>query len=250
MPCLNQDLLFDIGKQLIEDGDSDAVIRFALSGKESFQAMSKVFASVTTLKLYYNQYSIGWDKQCSTFQLGNGKNFSKFIFFHIGNCIKNLHIDGAMVVFVEFYQPLFKKLLAKKRNPFLSSIKDLTFNVSRFYASVEGMNQIAKYFTSLESLNFIIRIGEYDNHFDSIGAEILNNISKIKKVINQSKKIPPKVTCSFYKFKKEMKFPDLKDCKFICSCFEPVESIPAFYCFQETLHSKSQKTVLEVQISM
>uniref|UniRef100_A0AC34FJ10 Uncharacterized protein n=1 Tax=Panagrolaimus sp. ES5 TaxID=591445 RepID=A0AC34FJ10_9BILA len=112
MPCLNQEVLFDIGKQLIEDGDSDAVIRFALSGKEPFQAMSKVFASVTTLGLFSNCFSIGWKDKCYAFRIRNNKPSFIWLLSSIGNSVTRLHINYGNI---PSYRPIIEKIVAKKQ---------------------------------------------------------------------------------------------------------------------------------------
>uniref|UniRef100_A0A914YY77 Uncharacterized protein n=1 Tax=Panagrolaimus superbus TaxID=310955 RepID=A0A914YY77_9BILA len=102
---LNSDILFEIGKKLIEDGDSDAVLRFGLSGKESWNALIKVFASVKILKLYYFYYSIGWDENCCcTFYFGSNPH-STFLMNCIGASVKNLQL------FEQF--PIYKQILDK-----------------------------------------------------------------------------------------------------------------------------------------
>uniref|UniRef100_A0AC34GBS6 Uncharacterized protein n=1 Tax=Panagrolaimus sp. ES5 TaxID=591445 RepID=A0AC34GBS6_9BILA len=60
MRRLTHEILFDIAKQLIENGNEEDVYKFALSGKEPFQATAKAFAAVTTLELYDDRFLIGW----------------------------------------------------------------------------------------------------------------------------------------------------------------------------------------------
>uniref|UniRef100_A0AC34G3Z7 Uncharacterized protein n=1 Tax=Panagrolaimus sp. ES5 TaxID=591445 RepID=A0AC34G3Z7_9BILA len=54
MPSLNQDVPFDIGQKLIENGDTEDVIRFGLSGKEPLKALGKLFAFITVSQLSYS----------------------------------------------------------------------------------------------------------------------------------------------------------------------------------------------------
>uniref|UniRef100_A0AC34FLQ0 DUF38 domain-containing protein n=1 Tax=Panagrolaimus sp. ES5 TaxID=591445 RepID=A0AC34FLQ0_9BILA len=107
---LNHEVLFDIGKQLIEDGDAENVYKFAVSGKEPYKAMAKVFASLTNVELYTTYYTVGWKDKCCEFELGREKPHSKFLFNQIGNSVTTLHIHS----FVPLYQSILDKIVTKK----------------------------------------------------------------------------------------------------------------------------------------
>uniref|UniRef100_A0AC35GY02 Uncharacterized protein n=1 Tax=Panagrolaimus sp. PS1159 TaxID=55785 RepID=A0AC35GY02_9BILA len=115
MVCLNSDVLFDIGKKLIEDGDSDAVIKFFLCGKQQFQAMKNVFSSVSTLKLYRKYYEIGWDKNCTKFDVGSSQSHLPFLMLLIGNCVKNLHLDDHFLLQWSPYLTVAEKISKTKQ---------------------------------------------------------------------------------------------------------------------------------------
>uniref|UniRef100_A0AC35EW98 Uncharacterized protein n=1 Tax=Panagrolaimus sp. PS1159 TaxID=55785 RepID=A0AC35EW98_9BILA len=60
MSCLIPEILFGIGKILIEDGNLKAINKYGVSGKESFNVLMNVFASITSVEIYDNQIGIGW----------------------------------------------------------------------------------------------------------------------------------------------------------------------------------------------
>uniref|UniRef100_A0A914Q1E2 Uncharacterized protein n=1 Tax=Panagrolaimus davidi TaxID=227884 RepID=A0A914Q1E2_9BILA len=111
------ELLFDIGNKFVEDGESDALIKFALSGKLQFQAVVKVFDSITTLKLCETCFFIGGnDNPCCKFGLKTDNPQSPILVQLIGNSIKNLQLncnisDGKC----QMYQSFIDVIVAKKQ---------------------------------------------------------------------------------------------------------------------------------------
>uniref|UniRef100_A0A914PEL1 Uncharacterized protein n=1 Tax=Panagrolaimus davidi TaxID=227884 RepID=A0A914PEL1_9BILA len=120
MPSLIPEILFEIGKKLVKDGKSDAVIKYAFSGKEQLKTMKNVFASVSFLEFNETHYSIGWnDKSCCKFELNNDKPNSKFLMDNIGNSVINLEINRPFtILFRVMYRPIFQKIKAAKRKFF------------------------------------------------------------------------------------------------------------------------------------
>uniref|UniRef100_A0A914Q0Y6 Uncharacterized protein n=1 Tax=Panagrolaimus davidi TaxID=227884 RepID=A0A914Q0Y6_9BILA len=108
MPCLIPEILFEIGKILIEDGNSDTVIQFALSGKQQFQTTKYVFASATTLKLYDDYYNIGWEKKLCKF---SNNRLEKLLLNSSGNRVNTLFIEE----YIPEYQSVFDRIAEKKR---------------------------------------------------------------------------------------------------------------------------------------
>uniref|UniRef100_A0A914QVG8 Uncharacterized protein n=1 Tax=Panagrolaimus davidi TaxID=227884 RepID=A0A914QVG8_9BILA len=92
MPALIPEILFAVGKQIIENGDSENDLsKFALSGKVCLNAVKKVFASVTTLKIYDgNNFDIGWDKQCTKYDIDE---FPESWIYLIGGSVTKLHVE-------------------------------------------------------------------------------------------------------------------------------------------------------------
>uniref|UniRef100_A0AC35F538 Uncharacterized protein n=1 Tax=Panagrolaimus sp. PS1159 TaxID=55785 RepID=A0AC35F538_9BILA len=108
MPCLIPEILFEIGKKLIEDGNSDTVIQFALSGKQQFQAMENVFASATALKLYADHFIIGWENKLCYFP---NNRLAKLLLNSNGNRVDTLFIEK----YIPEYQSVFDKIAEKKQ---------------------------------------------------------------------------------------------------------------------------------------
>uniref|UniRef100_A0AC34FY78 DUF4371 domain-containing protein n=1 Tax=Panagrolaimus sp. ES5 TaxID=591445 RepID=A0AC34FY78_9BILA len=136
MPCLIPEILFDIAKKLVEDRNSDAVIQFGLSGKECFKALANVFASVTTLELYDNHFAVGWDKQCSMFDV---KKVPKFLLHCIGGSVKKLHIERE---FNPLCQPIIDQIVAQKKLISFSAGND------SYYCSEKFINEFLPLFSS------------------------------------------------------------------------------------------------------
>uniref|UniRef100_A0AC35GMU5 Uncharacterized protein n=1 Tax=Panagrolaimus sp. PS1159 TaxID=55785 RepID=A0AC35GMU5_9BILA len=99
MPCLIPEILFEIGKKLIEDGNSDTVIQFALSGKQQFQAMENVFASATALKLYADHFNIGWENKLCYF---SNNRLTKLLL--------NSNVNRIDTLFIEEYIPEYQSV--------------------------------------------------------------------------------------------------------------------------------------------
>uniref|UniRef100_A0AC34FXX3 Uncharacterized protein n=1 Tax=Panagrolaimus sp. ES5 TaxID=591445 RepID=A0AC34FXX3_9BILA len=291
---LTHEVLFDIAKELIEAGNEEDVYKFALSGKEPFQATAKAFA---TLELYNDRYVIGWDDNCTTFEIKNYKPPCKFLLNQIGNCVLKLSVNTSCHMYSSLtpYQSVLDKIITKKQlvfftcdittigsfvneflpkfsstlkyvtvqsmtetlrdtlilksltildsyhfefapnccktsslvlqhcgwdgferrapkisdvSPFLSLIKDLTFNENYCYImSRKLLIKITKYFPALESLNVNITLGKYNITYESIEKEIKQSTIKLVKAIKQTIKVPEKITCNYYKFEEDMKFP-------------------------------------------
>uniref|UniRef100_A0AC35GQY2 Uncharacterized protein n=1 Tax=Panagrolaimus sp. PS1159 TaxID=55785 RepID=A0AC35GQY2_9BILA len=108
MPCLIPEILFETGKKLIEDGNSDTVIQFALSGKQQFQAVKNLFASATTLKLCTDYYSIGWENQLCNFP---NNRLTKLLLNSNGNSVDTLFIEKYILEF----QSVFCRIAEKKQ---------------------------------------------------------------------------------------------------------------------------------------
>uniref|UniRef100_A0A914YZF5 Maturase K n=1 Tax=Panagrolaimus superbus TaxID=310955 RepID=A0A914YZF5_9BILA len=339
MACVNQDLLFDIGKLLFEDGNRKDFFKFALSGKEPFQAMKKYFSTFTILELYDNYYVIGREEEkCLTYKFRNDEPHSKFLLYHVGNCVQKLHIK-AYFIKRQLYQLLFDKIVAKKQlisfsaapscdttflneflpkfsstlknviipnikmtrilrdtlnldtltiscqsffsfvsfccktstlvinngllplskwipdsdkiSPFLSSIKEITFNETEFHITVASLFKITKYFSSLESLNFIISIEESVSRVATTERKIKWSIAELVEVMNvKNILIPEKVTFFFYKSIKAT-IPDLCHWKKYFIGFDYDETNSDFYCFRKLYQTadSSQTKTFEIQIA-
>uniref|UniRef100_A0A914QC05 Uncharacterized protein n=1 Tax=Panagrolaimus davidi TaxID=227884 RepID=A0A914QC05_9BILA len=111
MPCLSRDILFDVGEKIIENGDSDIVTRYTLSGKQSLQAMKNVSATVKHLELYEDHFIIGWDQKCYKLHKPNLKFFTTCI----GNSVIVLHINFTIYGPNTKYQRIIDKVIDRKR---------------------------------------------------------------------------------------------------------------------------------------
>uniref|UniRef100_A0AC34F696 Uncharacterized protein n=1 Tax=Panagrolaimus sp. ES5 TaxID=591445 RepID=A0AC34F696_9BILA len=112
MACLNSDILFEIGKNLVETGDQEAVYRFGLSGKEPWNALLKVFASVKVVVLTKEYYSIGWDEnRLGNFYFNDSVPHSKALMNCIGVCVKSLHLFERLPI----YQQILENINAKQQ---------------------------------------------------------------------------------------------------------------------------------------
>uniref|UniRef100_A0A914QLD1 Uncharacterized protein n=1 Tax=Panagrolaimus davidi TaxID=227884 RepID=A0A914QLD1_9BILA len=108
MPCLIPEILFEIGKKLMEDGNSDTVIQFALSGKQQFQTMKNLFASATTLKLYADYYDIGWENNLCKFP---NNRLAKLLLDSNGNRVDTLFIEK----YISEYQSVLDRIAEKRQ---------------------------------------------------------------------------------------------------------------------------------------
>uniref|UniRef100_A0A914QP93 Uncharacterized protein n=1 Tax=Panagrolaimus davidi TaxID=227884 RepID=A0A914QP93_9BILA len=114
MPFLNRDIIFAIGKKLVEDGNSVAVMKFALSGKKQLYEMRNVFASVTFLDLNEGYYGIGWGCKSGKFYYQNGDELPlKFFMDCIGDSIITLRLNYSNIRRT-MYQPFIDKIVKKK----------------------------------------------------------------------------------------------------------------------------------------
>uniref|UniRef100_A0AC35FPQ3 Uncharacterized protein n=1 Tax=Panagrolaimus sp. PS1159 TaxID=55785 RepID=A0AC35FPQ3_9BILA len=134
MPALNRDLLFAIGKKLVEDGDSEDVIKFALSGKQTLQAMKNVFASVSTLEIGKKCCAIGWDDPCCRFGFRNDKHYLKFLMHCIGNFVVDLRVKCSTFVNTHqtSYNPILNKMLVRRQLRSFSLLVD-GYAVRKFF---------------------------------------------------------------------------------------------------------------------
>uniref|UniRef100_A0AC35FFW2 DUF38 domain-containing protein n=1 Tax=Panagrolaimus sp. PS1159 TaxID=55785 RepID=A0AC35FFW2_9BILA len=111
MSCLNRDIIFAIGKKLVEDGDPVAIMKFALSGKKQLYEMRNVFASVTFLDLNEGFYGIGWGRKSGKFYYQNGEELPlKFFMDCIGDSVINLHLNFSHIRRT-MYQPFIEKIV-------------------------------------------------------------------------------------------------------------------------------------------
>uniref|UniRef100_A0A914Q7A5 Uncharacterized protein n=1 Tax=Panagrolaimus davidi TaxID=227884 RepID=A0A914Q7A5_9BILA len=108
MPCLIPEILFEIGKKLMEDGNSDTVIQFSLSGKQQFQTMKSLFASATTLKLYSGHFNIGWENKLCEF---SNNRLANLLLNSNGNRVNTLFIEK----YIPEYQSVLDRIAEKKQ---------------------------------------------------------------------------------------------------------------------------------------
>uniref|UniRef100_A0AC34FKR4 Ribosomal protein S10 n=1 Tax=Panagrolaimus sp. ES5 TaxID=591445 RepID=A0AC34FKR4_9BILA len=137
-------------------------------------------------------------------------------------------------------------------SPFLSLIKDLTFNETYCYMiSRKLLTKMTKYFPSLESLNFNITLGKFNKTYEYVEDQIKESTIKFVKAIKHTIKVPEKITCTFYKFEKDMKFPNINLCKRrIFHGFKFDASIMHFRCFHKIIQTAGLKTtILEVRVA-
>uniref|UniRef100_A0AC35FPA7 Uncharacterized protein n=1 Tax=Panagrolaimus sp. PS1159 TaxID=55785 RepID=A0AC35FPA7_9BILA len=109
MPCLIPEILFEIGKKLIEDGNLKAIIQFGFSGKESLNVLKNVFASISTIKIYDNQIGIGWNQTCSNF---GAEKIPKCFLNCIGGNVKCFYIE---LKINPIFQTIIDKIISKKQ---------------------------------------------------------------------------------------------------------------------------------------
>uniref|UniRef100_A0A914PM19 Uncharacterized protein n=1 Tax=Panagrolaimus davidi TaxID=227884 RepID=A0A914PM19_9BILA len=118
MPCLIPELLFGIGKKLIEDRNLKPIIKFGFSGKESLNILMNVFASVTSVGIYDNQIGIGWDQKCLYF---NVEEFPKCFLYCMGENVKSLYIEREIN---PIFQTIIDKIISQKQLITFSAGKD------------------------------------------------------------------------------------------------------------------------------
>uniref|UniRef100_A0AC35GXL1 Uncharacterized protein n=1 Tax=Panagrolaimus sp. PS1159 TaxID=55785 RepID=A0AC35GXL1_9BILA len=110
MPVLIPEILFAIGKQIIENRDSETdLTKFVISGKESFQAARSVFASIKNLKINHCHFAIGWKKEYSEY---NFRKIPKCLMYCIGGCVKKLYFKQQIN---SFFQPIIDKVIEQKQ---------------------------------------------------------------------------------------------------------------------------------------
>uniref|UniRef100_A0A914PED0 Uncharacterized protein n=1 Tax=Panagrolaimus davidi TaxID=227884 RepID=A0A914PED0_9BILA len=110
MPILIPEILFAIGKQIIENGKSENdVVKFVISGKESLKAARNVFASVKNLKINHCHFAIGWKKEYSEY---NFLKIPKCLMYCIGGSVKKLYIKQQIN---PFFQPIIDTVIEKKQ---------------------------------------------------------------------------------------------------------------------------------------
>uniref|UniRef100_A0AC35GC98 Uncharacterized protein n=1 Tax=Panagrolaimus sp. PS1159 TaxID=55785 RepID=A0AC35GC98_9BILA len=115
MPHLIHENFFDIGKKLVEDGDLDAITKFAFSGKKPLQVMKEIFASATFLDLREDYYSIGWGGKCfCKVPYQNDEPPLKFLMNCIGDSVVNLTINYSLSR-QRIYQSVIDKIVKKKK---------------------------------------------------------------------------------------------------------------------------------------
>uniref|UniRef100_A0AC35GEV2 Uncharacterized protein n=1 Tax=Panagrolaimus sp. PS1159 TaxID=55785 RepID=A0AC35GEV2_9BILA len=134
MPALNREILFAIGKKLVEDGDSEDVIKFALSGKRTLQAMKNVFASISTLEIDQKCCAIGWGDPCCKFAFRNDKQHFKFLMHCIGNSVVDLRVNCSTFVDTHqtIYNPIFDNMLVRRQLRSFSLLVD-GYAVRKFF---------------------------------------------------------------------------------------------------------------------
>uniref|UniRef100_A0A914QFL6 Uncharacterized protein n=1 Tax=Panagrolaimus davidi TaxID=227884 RepID=A0A914QFL6_9BILA len=116
MPSLIPEILSDIGNELIENKDSNAINRFALSGKMPFQTMIKLFSSVETLEIHEMHYIIGWGAKCFRIDFEFTEPPLKFLLNCSGNLITRFYIKNYFSnAQQKMYQPIFDKIIAQKQ---------------------------------------------------------------------------------------------------------------------------------------
>uniref|UniRef100_A0A914PP02 Uncharacterized protein n=1 Tax=Panagrolaimus davidi TaxID=227884 RepID=A0A914PP02_9BILA len=109
MPCLIPEILFGIGKKLIENGNLKTIVKFSFSGKESFNVLKNVFASISTIEIYYNFIGIGWDKEPYIFDV---EEFPKSFMYCIGGNVKSLYIEREIN---PIFQTIIDKIISEKQ---------------------------------------------------------------------------------------------------------------------------------------
>uniref|UniRef100_A0A914P7E3 Uncharacterized protein n=1 Tax=Panagrolaimus davidi TaxID=227884 RepID=A0A914P7E3_9BILA len=115
MPHLIHEYFLDIQKKLVEDGDFDAIAKFAFSGKKHLQIVKEIFASATFLDLREDYYSIGWGGKCfCKFPYQNDEPPLKFFMNCIGDYVVNLTINYSLSR-QRNYQLVIDKIVKEKK---------------------------------------------------------------------------------------------------------------------------------------
>uniref|UniRef100_A0AC34FJV7 Uncharacterized protein n=1 Tax=Panagrolaimus sp. ES5 TaxID=591445 RepID=A0AC34FJV7_9BILA len=137
---LNNDVLFDVAKALIENDDQEKVYLFGLSGGQPWNALRRAFGSVKIIELHDKYYKIGWDKKLATFEYAGDKPHAKSLLDCIGNTVKELRIDTKDKI---YYHVLATILHAKKLTSLTAyrkcSAKDITFFVLSCSSSLTNL---------------------------------------------------------------------------------------------------------------
>uniref|UniRef100_A0AC35F9B4 Uncharacterized protein n=1 Tax=Panagrolaimus sp. PS1159 TaxID=55785 RepID=A0AC35F9B4_9BILA len=135
MPSLNRELLFDIGRKLVEDNEQDAVYRYGLSGKASFEILRNIFASVKVLKLFNDHYAIGWDNRKLCRFNFNGPHL-KLLLNYVGEPVKDLHLGCKNM---PMYSSVISKVIsAKNISSFTADVKSDYIFASVLFASISN----------------------------------------------------------------------------------------------------------------
>uniref|UniRef100_A0A914PPF7 Uncharacterized protein n=1 Tax=Panagrolaimus davidi TaxID=227884 RepID=A0A914PPF7_9BILA len=269
MPSLFPEILLEISKKFLEDGNSDAITKFALSGKQQLNAMKEIFVSVETLELYSDYYIIKWDHQTSVKHDPNYNKISKLFMHCIGDSVTNLHInDYFSNVDHKVYQPIFDKIneklqlvtfsispdaccssefLAAFLTMFDTTLKNVSIpkEVKQLIIDSKDCNvpnrtnfeELMKYFPSLELIKFISS--------SSYPISVPKHIQSYIKIISEVYKIPPTIVIRFHALNKYMGLLKLEACKKSCGDLVIEKSNDDCFCFCKIVQSgDSQSTIL------
>uniref|UniRef100_A0A914ZAQ7 Uncharacterized protein n=1 Tax=Panagrolaimus superbus TaxID=310955 RepID=A0A914ZAQ7_9BILA len=146
MLCLNNDVLFEVAKNLIENDVQENVYLFGLSGRQPWHALRRAFASVKIVELYDKYYKIGWDRKLAKFEYTGDKPHAKSLLNCIGNNVKELRIDSNNVI----YSPILRTIMTAKKITSLRAYRKCSAKeITHFILSCSSSLEILKIAPSL-----------------------------------------------------------------------------------------------------
>uniref|UniRef100_A0A914PCY4 Uncharacterized protein n=1 Tax=Panagrolaimus davidi TaxID=227884 RepID=A0A914PCY4_9BILA len=254
LPSLNNDILTDIIKQLLKNGNQDSVIQFGLSGKEPLKALIKVFALIKHVVLYDDYYTFGLDgnKCCELYIYDKNEPYFRSLMLFIGDSVTNLHMDFSKESSVEFYHPFLGKISEIK-----TLVKELHFNID--VGDVNDLFQgvsFAEYmtaFSSLEHIKFNVTTNIILSFTHRYYSHITDDIYNLENAVKYSVNAPSKVTY-FIQYPVIYHNTDFSDTPFMTDSlfkeYEYDDNVHNVYCLRQTLESAGMKPVdLEIHVA-